>query len=445
MTAEVAILNKTAVALAADSAVTISVGSDQQKTFDSEDKLFELTRGNSIGVMINNGMSFLEAPLPVLIKEYRRAAPIFNRVQDAATDFLRYLNDFATKSPLRVRRQSTDRDILPLFERIQNDAMVAWRKEIFGEEGVSIKPEYAQNTENFTAILRSKIDEQIQFFDGLFEQLKDASFVGEGSLTLPAEEIEQIRDAAVQKLVSASDAQRESAVRLALKAIKKPAIAVNSTGVVVAGFGTADLFPTLISIELFGVFGGRLKYSVHETIDIDRDGERARVLPFAQRDMVERFLYGLDSTIKSEITKFCRASVSQISNEIIGQLNMSEADREDLYLQAQAAEEAFITRLGHEGFNSVHEDSRSEIECMVEFMPKPEMARMAEALVNLTSIKRRVTRGFETVGGPIDVAVISKAEGFVWVKRKHYFTPELNSRYFGRITETQQREGIAHD
>jgi hypothetical protein len=94
--------------------------------------------------------------------------------------------------------------------------------------------------------------------------------------------------------------------------------------------------------------------------------------------------------------------------------------------------------LGDEGFKSVHVDSRSEIEEMVEFMPKPEMARMAEALVNLTSIKRRVTRGFETVGGPIDVAVISKADGFVWVKRKHYFTPELNSRYFDRIKGTQQ-------
>lgn len=66
-------------------------------------------------------------------------------------------------------------------------------------------------------------------------------------------------------------------------------------------------------------------------------------------------------------------------------------------------------------------------------MPKPEMANMAEALVNLTSIKRRVSKGMETVGGPIDVAVISRTEGFVWVKRKHYFPPELNLRYSKRV------------
>ena len=78
---------------------------------------------------------------------------------------------------------------------------------------------------------------------------------------------------------------------------------------------------------------------------------------------------------------------------------------------------------------------------MVEFMPKPEMARMAEALVNLTSIKRRVSRGMETVGGPIDVAVISRSEGFVWVKRKHYFPAELNSRFFERKRAERIMEG----
>ena len=56
---------------------------------------------------------------------------------------------------------------------------------------------------------------------------------------------------------------------------------------------------------------------------------------------------------------------------------------------------------------------------------------MAETLVNLTSFKRRVTPEAETVGGPINVAVISKGDGLIWIKRKHYFTPELNPRYFG--------------
>ena len=66
----------------------------------------------------------------------------------------------------------------------------------------------------------------------------------------------------------------------------------------------------------------------------------------------------------------------------------------------------------------------------VPVLPKDELAAMAESLVNLTLFKRRVSMGPETVGGPIDVAVISKGDGFIWIKRKHYFAPELNPSYF---------------
>lgn len=43
---------------------------------------------------------------------------------------------------------------------------------------------------------------------------------------------------------------------------------------------------------------------------------------------------------------------------------------------------------------------------------------MAEALLSITSLKRKMSISLETVGGPIDVAVITKGDGFIWVKRK---------------------------
>lgn len=65
----------------------------------------------------------------------------------------------------------------------------------------------------------------------------------------------------------------------------------------------------------------------------------------------------------------------------------------------------------------------------VEYLPISELAAMAESLVNLTSFKRRITMVPETVGGPIDVAVISKGDGFIWISRKHYFKRELNPQF----------------
>lgn len=65
-------------------------------------------------------------------------------------------------------------------------------------------------------------------------------------------------------------------------------------------------------------------------------------------------------------------------------------------------------------------------------LDKEDMANMAESFISLTSLVRRMSPGEETVGGAVDVAVISKGDGFVWINRKHYFKPELNSTFFGK-------------
>lgn len=63
-----------------------------------------------------------------------------------------------------------------------------------------------------------------------------------------------------------------------------------------------------------------------------------------------------------------------------------------------------------------------------------ELGMLAESMVNLTSIRRKVAidSNSRTVGGPIDVAIISKGDGFIWVKRKHYFESNMNPQYFVR-------------
>ena len=45
----------------------------------------------------------------------------------------------------------------------------------------------------------------------------------------------------------------------------------------------------------------------------------------------------------------------------------------------------------------------------------------------------------ETVGEPIDVAVIWKGDGFIWINRKHYFNAELNHRYFRGIGQSEKQ------
>ncbi|MDE0111140.1 MAG: hypothetical protein OXN84_02470 [Albidovulum sp.] len=67
MTAEIAILNKSAVALAADSAMTIQ-GTGKIYPVD---KLFALSKHHPIGVMISDNAEFMGVPREAIIKMYR--------------------------------------------------------------------------------------------------------------------------------------------------------------------------------------------------------------------------------------------------------------------------------------------------------------------------------------------------------------------------------------
>ena len=86
-----------------------------------------------------------------------------------------------------------------------------------------------------------------------------------------------------------------------------------------------------------------------------------------------------------------------------------------------------------------------DVQSMIFLMPKQELALLAQELINLTSVKRKFSSGIESVGGPIDVAIISRIDGFVWVRRKHYFEPSLNPRYFHRKFGAIQALGGNHE
>jgi hypothetical protein len=61
-------------------------------------------------------------------------------------------------------------------------------------------------------------------------------------------------------------------------------------------------------------------------------------------------------------------------------------------------------------------------------MPLGETIDLARFLVDTTINFVRFTPGDATVGGPIEIAALTKHEGFKWIQRKHFYRPELNPR-----------------
>ena len=59
-------------------------------------------------------------------------------------------------------------------------------------------------------------------------------------------------------------------------------------------------------------------------------------------------------------------------------------------------------------------------------MPFADAIEFARFCADVTVGYARFSPGADVVGGPIDVAAISRHEGFKWVQRKHYYPTDLN-------------------
>jgi len=219
----------------------------------------------------------------------------------------------------------------------------------------------------------------------------------------------------------------------AFSALKSDVFSRNFTGLVFGGFGSTDLFPSLYAIAIDGIYFGDIKKKITNNVDIDRRGDCAAIVPFAQSEMVERFLFGVDSDLESKLLRFISASSQAAIDKVVATTGV-DLTNTGLTSEIYTSEvKNLLERM----------KKRSQLETldMVNFMPMQELAYTAEAFITLTSIKRKVSAQQETVGGPIDVAVITRNEGFIWIKRKHYFDTELNPGYHVRTFKAATTEG----
>lgn len=435
MTAEIAVLNKLAVTLAADSAVTIGTGG-AQKVYNSADKIFEITNHDAIGLMVYNNPEVQGIPIEVIAKRYRdkecvkRSPTVFA----FAEEFLAYLETL--DAPENTIADNIVFSIAPLFHAIKEARSDAFARVVeefrsLPEDAQDFKPEIL--TKRFfdadIALVQSHLDRLLA--------LAGADWcAGLDEVQVIAAHERHIRDAIdlVFHDSSLPDEVTTLLVRAGSLCLLREHLQDGLTGLVFAGFGEDEIFPSLVSYEIYGLIAGKLKYQKTNIFDVDRSlTPVATVLPFAQQEMVDRFIYGLDNQFLQLCTNFFQGSLTSLSSNLEEGLANFDPDVSAELTQAldQAAQE--IMAEFRETLVPNHlTSSKAQLSDIIRSMPKQELAALSESLVNITSLKRKFSADAESVGGPIDVAMITRAEGFVWVKRKHFFEPHLNPRYFHR-------------
>jgi len=205
---------------------------------------------------------------------------------------------------------------------------------------------------------------------------------------------------------------------------------VNVSGVVIAGFGEKDTFPSLKSVDIEGIVNDKLKYKERLYGEINFENT-ATIIPFAQREMVATFMEGIDPYLQNQIEGYLSEIFDKYPEIIVENIEkLDDSEKQRLKQKLKEVSNKIFKDYQEHAVTYRRKNYIDPVIRVVGMLPKDELAAMAESLVSLTSFKRKVTMETETVGGPIDVAVISKGDGFIWIKRKHYFKAELNPQFF---------------
>lgn len=423
MTAIVGTLNRSGIAFAADSAATYTTN-ETRKITNNTNKLFELSKKHPVGIAIYNNLSFYGIPWEVIIKTYRDnylKDNSFLKLSEYINNFWKYLQEV-----IYPKIQNTDQkgSVAFIIQRLKNES-IATAKERLKNEGIEI------NSQNIFA-------EIIPFLSKLS---KDYSKHNRTSVFKKYKKIQLVEYAGdiIDNLLS--DMLQDQACPKNFKQVFIDAffniiiadtpVYLSQTGLVFWGYGEEELFPSYYQYEVTLAMDGLIKYVKLDKYEVSNENY-ACVVPFAQTDVANTVVRGIDQKLRDAINLNLKNAFNNFKNSVVNVLRTSGAPVEILTalnnLNTNEQAESFIRDTN----NFISQNYTNKLLDTVAFLSKEDLADMAESLVRMTCLKRHITTDEESVGGPVDVAVITKGDGFVWIKRKNYFPAELNHHYFER-------------
>ena len=375
MTCEVAVMNNRGVAVAADSAVTLSAPG---KVFNRAEKLFQFGTA-PIAVMVYGNADMMGVPWETVIKTFtqQRGDQRFDHVDQYAQDLFRFIEQSYLLSQVTRQREQVQIIARACFCGI----IVEICEKISERKGINQDPNptiLRTATKREIAAILSEVIDEIDWGNIEDENIRIQC---DQLLTQSASYLHELEEELEQEFFGSRDYLPER-VKERIKNVCRHMYArsVESTqsGVVVMGIGESELFPVLIHYLVTGIIiDGNLHVVKLDEAQCDQPG-LGYVFPFAQGKIIDMFFHGIHPDLFDKIPEETKYNFAvEIRNY------------------------------------------RQPLMEAVSALPLFELAQLAEALVNLTALSARVSTAeqIESVGGPIDVAVISKGDGFKWVKK----------------------------
>lgn len=412
MTAIVGILNKRAAAIAADSAMTVGKD-DNQKIYNTAQKIFQLSKKQPVGVMVYSSAQFMGTPLEVLIKLYYdkygdKDLPTVEAYREDFISFLKNSKYFTTEAEQQDALFDEMTDVVnTVYRASKDDCMEAEEMNLDELPAEKQLPYYNNNVkrlqkicandgvcdgfERYTISQFRKYAEPV--YERLFKDMKEEDF--------------QVDGVAWEEVIFAYIRSKRF---------------WNYTGLVFVGYGSEQIYPALAPILINIAFDGHLRMLTDPEGDVAISNENnAEIRSYAQDDVIRTLLRGLAPDVKEQYQKCIQTKLNEVKASFGDIAKKAKCSDSTLKKIAKIDEEEIYEQIYKEVNEYIGDVYLKGLFRSIASFNVPDMASMAESLIAVTNLQRHITSSEESVGGPVDVAVITRSEGFVWMKHKNWF------------------------
>jgi hypothetical protein len=387
MTCEVAVMNKRGIALAADSAVTIGQG---DKIYHHAEKLFSLRSDAPVGIMIYGSAEIMAMPWELVINSYARqlGERRFDRLDQYAQEFLRFVESSASLFPTDLQ--------LDWFRGLVGRY---WKDQLSGPLATKLK----QKSKNSSRTANGALAELLKEDHSTWKKYRTIKQLGIAYGDKVISEYGSALDKLEKEIFGAYTLSQE--VREGLRNTVKFMYMQqwfhphDRSWIVFAGMGEAEPFPVLQEYRVGSIAAGRLRSFKSNEASVSRE-ESAIVVPLAQTEMIDMFYRGVIPELDEKLDEIVTRCVSRET--------MKQGEKPSPK-QVKKIQRAFRKALEDE----IDEKYKEPLIAAVDALPRHDLAKMAETLVNLTAFRKRMSvEQKETVGGSIDVAICQSASKF---------------------------------
>lgn len=250
MTAEIAILNKSGIVLASDSASTIG----GNKVYNTAKKLFALDNNHSIGIMVYGNAEFMDIPWEIIIGQYRKSVgnKAFSTLEDYCDSFLTFLK----KQDYLKSQNLKDNFILAYAYSVISA--------VFQNIEADINTLISQGQQVDTDTLLSLLLESISYIKHSFDSSDIIININEEEFTNTYKDRFKSVLYSISTYEDVSEKIFPNILKVIYHTIIRDSTFLNSTGIVIAGYGNSEIFPSLKSFNLYGFVMDELKYSLSD-------------------------------------------------------------------------------------------------------------------------------------------------------------------------------------